>query len=148
MYLDLHSNRFTSFPTYILKMNCIANLDISRNDIGPSFALDSYLRCPTLKQLNLSYNQLVCIPEFLTNVAENLEQLLLEGWVALVNRLQCNRHNRKSYACYPEGWLLQHGKDCLVCSEALTLSSQCANCYNFQCCITKYMSISVGLDRI
>ncbi|XP_075001871.1 leucine-rich repeat serine/threonine-protein kinase 2 [Calonectris borealis] len=78
-YLDLHSNRFTSFPTYLLKMNCIANLDISRNDIGPSFALDPYLRCPTLKQLNLSYNQLVCTPEFLTNVAENLEQLLLEG---------------------------------------------------------------------
>ncbi|NXC70111.1 LRRK2 kinase, partial [Anhinga anhinga] len=78
-YLDLHSNRFTSFPIYLLKMNCIANLDISRNDIGPSFALDPYLRCPTLKQLNLSYNQLVCTPEFLTNVAENLEQLLLEG---------------------------------------------------------------------
>lgn len=78
-YLDLHSNRFTSFPTYLLKMNCIANLDISRNDIGPSFALDPYLRCPTLKQLNLSYNQLVCTPEFLANVAENLEQLLLEG---------------------------------------------------------------------
>ncbi|XP_061874693.1 leucine-rich repeat serine/threonine-protein kinase 2 isoform X2 [Colius striatus] len=83
-YLDLHSNRFTSFPTYLLKMNCIANLDISRNDIGPSFALDPYLRCPTLKQLNLSYNQLVCIPEFLTNVAENLEQLLLEG-----NKISC-----------------------------------------------------------
>uniref|UniRef100_A0A8C3L363 Leucine rich repeat kinase 2 n=2 Tax=Chrysolophus pictus TaxID=9089 RepID=A0A8C3L363_CHRPC len=56
-YLDLHSNRFTSFPTYLLKMNCIAYLDISRNDIGPSFALDPHLRCPTLKQLNLSYNQ-------------------------------------------------------------------------------------------
>uniref|UniRef100_A0A8B9NAR3 Leucine rich repeat kinase 2 n=1 Tax=Accipiter nisus TaxID=211598 RepID=A0A8B9NAR3_9AVES len=83
-YLDLHSNRFTSFPTYLLKMNCIANLDISRNDIGPSFALDPYLRCPTLKQLNLSYNQLVCTPEFLTNVAENLEQLLLEG-----NKISC-----------------------------------------------------------
>ncbi|XP_074937446.1 leucine-rich repeat serine/threonine-protein kinase 2 isoform X1 [Phalacrocorax aristotelis] len=78
-FLDLHSNRFTSFPTYLLKMNCIANLDISRNDIGPSFALDPHLRCPTLKQLNLSYNQLVCTPEFLTSVAENLEQLLLEG---------------------------------------------------------------------
>ncbi|KAF4793882.1 leucine rich repeat kinase 2 [Turdus rufiventris] len=78
-YLDLHSNRFTSFPTYLLKMNCIANLDISRNDIGPSFALDPCLRCPTLKQLNLSYNQLGSIPEFLTSVAENLEQLLLEG---------------------------------------------------------------------
>ncbi|XP_075575896.1 leucine-rich repeat serine/threonine-protein kinase 2 [Pelecanus crispus] len=83
-YLDLHSNRFTSFPTYLLKMNCITNLDISRNDIGPSFALDPYLRCPTLKQLNLSYNQLACIPEFLTNVAENLEQLLLEG-----NKILC-----------------------------------------------------------
>ncbi|XP_075348126.1 leucine-rich repeat serine/threonine-protein kinase 2 isoform X1 [Mycteria americana] len=82
--LDLHSNRFTSFPAYLLKMNCIANLDISRNDIGPSFALDPYLRCPTLKQLNLSYNQLVCTPEFLTNVAENLEQLLLEG-----NKILC-----------------------------------------------------------
>ncbi|XP_069739337.1 leucine-rich repeat serine/threonine-protein kinase 2 isoform X1 [Phaenicophaeus curvirostris] len=83
-YLDLHSNRFTSFPTCLLKMNCIANLDISRNDIGPSFALDPYLRCLTLKQLNLSYNQLVCIPEFLTDVAENLEQLLLEG-----NKISC-----------------------------------------------------------
>ncbi|KFP00259.1 Leucine-rich repeat serine/threonine-protein kinase 2, partial [Calypte anna] len=83
-YLDLHSNRFTYFPTYLLKMNCLANLDISRNDIGPSFSLDPYLRCPTLKQLNLSYNQLVCIPEFLTNVAENLEQLLLEG-----NKMSC-----------------------------------------------------------
>uniref|UniRef100_A0A8C3TPV7 non-specific serine/threonine protein kinase n=1 Tax=Catharus ustulatus TaxID=91951 RepID=A0A8C3TPV7_CATUS len=83
-YLDLHSNRFTSFPTYLLKMNCIANLDISRNDIGPSFALDPCLRCPTLKQLNLSYNQLVSIPEFLTSVAENLEQLLLEG-----NKISC-----------------------------------------------------------
>uniref|UniRef100_A0A8C5X2F0 non-specific serine/threonine protein kinase n=1 Tax=Malurus cyaneus samueli TaxID=2593467 RepID=A0A8C5X2F0_9PASS len=83
-YLDLHSNRFTSFPTYLLKMNCIANLDISRNDIGPSFALDPCLRCPTLKHLNLSYNQLVCIPEFLTSVAENLEQLLLEG-----NKISC-----------------------------------------------------------
>ncbi|XP_035747561.1 leucine-rich repeat serine/threonine-protein kinase 2 isoform X1 [Egretta garzetta] len=83
-YLDLHSNRFTSFPTYLLKMNCIANLDISRNDIGPSFALDPYLRCPTLKQLNLSYNQLVCTPEFLMDVAENLEQLLLEG-----NKILC-----------------------------------------------------------
>uniref|UniRef100_A0A8C5NPW2 non-specific serine/threonine protein kinase n=1 Tax=Junco hyemalis TaxID=40217 RepID=A0A8C5NPW2_JUNHY len=83
-YLDLHSNRFTAFPPYLLRMNCITNLDISRNDIGPSFALDPNLRCPTLKQLNLSYNQLVCTPEFLTSVAENLEQLSLEG-----NKISC-----------------------------------------------------------
>ncbi|KAM9169265.1 leucine-rich repeat serine/threonine-protein kinase 2 [Pangshura tecta] len=78
-YLDLHSNRFASFPTYLLKMNFIANLDISRNDIGPSLALDPHTKCPTLKQLNLSYNQLSCVPKFLADVAENLEQLMLEG---------------------------------------------------------------------
>ncbi|EMP38944.1 Leucine-rich repeat serine/threonine-protein kinase 2 [Chelonia mydas] len=78
-YLDLHSNQFASFPTYLLKMNCIANLDISRNEIGPSLALDPHSKCPSLKQLNLSYNQLSCIPKFLVDVAENLEQLMLEG---------------------------------------------------------------------
>nr|XP_047924504.1 leucine-rich repeat serine/threonine-protein kinase 2 isoform X1 [Anser cygnoides] len=103
-YLDLHSNRFTSFPTYLLKMNCIANLDISRNDIGPSFALDPYLRCPTLKQLNLSYNQLVCTPEFLANVAENLEQLLLEG-----NKISCIC----SPICLKELKILNISKNCI-----------------------------------
>nr|XP_012385566.2 leucine-rich repeat serine/threonine-protein kinase 2 [Dasypus novemcinctus] len=78
-HLDLHSNKFTSFPSYVLKMNCIANLDVSRNDIGPSIALDPGVRCATLKQLNLSYNQLSSVPENLAQVAEKLEQLILEG---------------------------------------------------------------------
>ncbi|XP_044535041.1 leucine-rich repeat serine/threonine-protein kinase 2 [Gracilinanus agilis] len=78
-YLDLHSNKITSIPAYFLKMNCIANLDISRNDIGPTIILDPSIRCPTLKLLNLSYNQLSSVPEFLADVIENLEQLLLEG---------------------------------------------------------------------
>uniref|UniRef100_A0A7M4F8T5 Leucine rich repeat kinase 2 n=1 Tax=Crocodylus porosus TaxID=8502 RepID=A0A7M4F8T5_CROPO len=77
--LDLHSNRFTSFPTYLLKMNCIANLDISRNDIGPFITLDPNIKCPSLKQFNLSYNQLSSIPEFLADVLEKLEQLIMEG---------------------------------------------------------------------
>ncbi|KAM8978540.1 leucine-rich repeat serine/threonine-protein kinase 2 isoform X1 [Sarcophilus harrisii] len=78
-YLDLHSNKITSIPAYLLKMNSIANLDISRNDIGPSIILDPSIRCPTLKQLNLSYNQLYSVPEHLADVTENLEQLFLEG---------------------------------------------------------------------
>ncbi|XP_072510416.1 leucine-rich repeat serine/threonine-protein kinase 2 isoform X2 [Notamacropus eugenii] len=78
-YLDLHSNKITSIPASLFKMNCIANLDISRNDIGPSIILDPAIRCPTLKQLNLSYNQLSSVPEFLADVIENLEHLLLEG---------------------------------------------------------------------
>ncbi|XP_045152323.1 leucine-rich repeat serine/threonine-protein kinase 2, partial [Echinops telfairi] len=78
-HLDLHSNKFTSFPSYLLKMKCIINLDVSRNDIGPSIVLDPAVRCPTLKQLNLSYNQLSSVPEHLAAVAEKLEQLTLEG---------------------------------------------------------------------
>ncbi|XP_048357550.1 leucine-rich repeat serine/threonine-protein kinase 2 [Sphaerodactylus townsendi] len=78
-YLDLHSNHFTSFPLYLLKMPCIAHLDISRNDIGPCFVLDSKIVCTTLKLLNLSYNQLSCVPEFLADVAKKLEHLILEG---------------------------------------------------------------------
>ncbi|XP_059967807.1 leucine-rich repeat serine/threonine-protein kinase 2 isoform X4 [Mesoplodon densirostris] len=78
-HLDLQSNKFTSFPPYLLKMNCIANLDVSRNDIGPSVVLDRSVRCSTLKQFNLSYNQLSFLPENLSDVVENLEQLILEG---------------------------------------------------------------------
>uniref|UniRef100_A0A452VIK4 non-specific serine/threonine protein kinase n=1 Tax=Ursus maritimus TaxID=29073 RepID=A0A452VIK4_URSMA len=78
-HLDLHSNKFTSFPSYLLKMNCIANLDVSRNDISPSVVLDSAVKCPTLKQFNLSYNQLSSFPENLGDVVEKLEQLILEG---------------------------------------------------------------------
>lgn len=78
-YLDLHSNHFTSFPTYLLKIPCIAHLDVSRNDIGPSLILSSKFVSYTLKLLNLSYNQLLYVPEFLADVAEKLEHLILEG---------------------------------------------------------------------
>uniref|UniRef100_A0A8D2LCR7 non-specific serine/threonine protein kinase n=1 Tax=Varanus komodoensis TaxID=61221 RepID=A0A8D2LCR7_VARKO len=77
--LDLHSNLFTSFPAYVLKMPHIAHLDVSRNDIGPSLTVDAKIVCPTLKLLNLSYNQLTCFPGFLASVAEKLEHLILEG---------------------------------------------------------------------
>lgn len=60
-------------------MNCIANLDISRNEIGPSIVLEHAVKCLTLKQFNLSYNQLSSVPENLGDVAEKLEQLILEG---------------------------------------------------------------------
>ncbi|XP_066490091.1 leucine-rich repeat serine/threonine-protein kinase 2 isoform X1 [Tiliqua scincoides] len=78
-YLDLHSNHFSSFPAYLLRMPRIEHLDVSRNDIGPSIVLDSKTVCTTLKLLNLAYNQLSSIPEFLPSVAENLEHLILEG---------------------------------------------------------------------
>ncbi|XP_030072525.1 leucine-rich repeat serine/threonine-protein kinase 2 [Microcaecilia unicolor] len=78
-HLDLHSNRVPSFPSYILDMHCITYLDVSRNDIGPSLDLAQSTRCPALKHLNLSYNQLTVIPDFLGDVTEKLEELILEG---------------------------------------------------------------------
>ncbi|XP_063164052.1 leucine-rich repeat serine/threonine-protein kinase 2 [Candoia aspera] len=78
-YLDLHSNRLKSFPQYLLEMPQIAHLDVSRNDIGPSLSFNPNITCPTLKLLNLSYNQLSSIPEYLANVLIKLEHLILEG---------------------------------------------------------------------
>ncbi|XP_069485312.1 leucine-rich repeat serine/threonine-protein kinase 2 [Ambystoma mexicanum] len=78
-YLDLHSNRFSSFPSHVLEMNRIVYLDMSRNDIGPSLPFDRTMVCPSLKQLNLSYNQLTCIPEFLGDIVGKLQELILEG---------------------------------------------------------------------
>ncbi|GAB1299751.1 Leucine-rich repeat serine/threonine-protein kinase 2 [Apodemus speciosus] len=78
-HLDLHSNKLASFPSFLLKMPSITNLDASRNDIGPTVVLDPAVKCPSLKQFNLSYNQLSSIPDNLAQAVEKLEQLLLEG---------------------------------------------------------------------
>lgn len=78
-HLDLHSNKFATFPSFMLKMPSVIHLDASRNDIGPTVVLDPVVKCPSLKQFNLSYNQLSSIPENLDQVVEKLEQLLLEG---------------------------------------------------------------------
>ncbi|KAM8973231.1 leucine-rich repeat serine/threonine-protein kinase 2 isoform 2-T2 [Pelodytes ibericus] len=78
-YLDLRSNSFKSLPSHVLEITTITFLDISRNEIGPSLDLSSTTSCPSLKQLNLSYNQLLFFPETIVSVAEKLEDLILEG---------------------------------------------------------------------
>ncbi|KAM4677991.1 LOW QUALITY PROTEIN: leucine-rich repeat serine/threonine-protein kinase 2-like [Discoglossus pictus] len=78
-HLDLHSNNFKSFPSCVLEIASISSLDISRNEIGPAIELNSITKCPTLKQLNPSYNQLKRFPESIGNVALKLEELILEG---------------------------------------------------------------------
>ncbi|XP_039210433.1 leucine-rich repeat serine/threonine-protein kinase 2 isoform X2 [Crotalus tigris] len=88
-YLDLHSNRLKSFPQCLLEMPQIAHLDVSRNEIGPTLCFNPKVTCPTLKLLNLSYNQLSHIPRDLGDVLIKLEHLILEGnrLSALVGRL-------------------------------------------------------------
>ncbi|XP_078536216.1 leucine-rich repeat serine/threonine-protein kinase 2 isoform X2 [Lissotriton helveticus] len=79
VHLDLHSNRFTLFPINILEMTHIKYLDISRNDIGPFLQISPSMRCPALKHLDLSYNNLTSIPECIGDVLEKLQELILEG---------------------------------------------------------------------
>ncbi|XP_026533023.1 leucine-rich repeat serine/threonine-protein kinase 2 [Notechis scutatus] len=78
-YLDLHSNHLKSFPQYLLEMPQIVHLDISRNEIGPTLCFSPTITCPTLKLLNLSYNQLLGIPRYLGNILIKLEHFILEG---------------------------------------------------------------------
>uniref|UniRef100_A0A670YQE4 non-specific serine/threonine protein kinase n=1 Tax=Pseudonaja textilis TaxID=8673 RepID=A0A670YQE4_PSETE len=78
-YLDLHSNHLKSFPQYLLEMPQIVHLDVSRNEIGPTLCFSPTITCPTLKLLNLSYNQLLGIPRYLGNILINLEHFILEG---------------------------------------------------------------------
>ncbi|XP_075713367.1 leucine-rich repeat serine/threonine-protein kinase 2 [Rhinoderma darwinii] len=78
-YLDLRNNNFKNFPAAVLEMNSISFLDVSRNEIGPSLDLHTSTICLTLKHLNLSYNQLKEVPECIGNVAQRLEELVLEG---------------------------------------------------------------------
>ncbi|KAK1168977.1 leucine-rich repeat serine/threonine-protein kinase 2 [Acipenser oxyrinchus oxyrinchus] len=78
-HLDLHSNRFTSFPSCVLKINSISYLNISRNEIGPSLTLDPDVRCPTLKQFIVSFNHLSSIPDHLGQIVDKLEEISLEG---------------------------------------------------------------------
>ncbi|XP_044136143.1 leucine-rich repeat serine/threonine-protein kinase 2 isoform X1 [Bufo gargarizans] len=78
-YLDLRNNNFKTFPAAVLEMSSISFLDLSRNEIGPSIDLHTSAICLTLKHLNLSYNQLKEFPECTENVAQRLEELILEG---------------------------------------------------------------------
>ncbi|XP_039617045.1 leucine-rich repeat serine/threonine-protein kinase 2 isoform X2 [Polypterus senegalus] len=77
-HLDLHSNRFTIFPFYMMKMPCLIYLNISRNEIA-SLTLDSKIRSSSLKQLVLSFNSISFLPDNLGRVLESLEELQLEG---------------------------------------------------------------------
>ncbi|XP_023564370.1 leucine-rich repeat serine/threonine-protein kinase 2 [Octodon degus] len=107
-HLDLHSNKFTSFPSCLLKMSCISNLDVSRNDIGPSMGVDGSVKCPTLRQLNLSYNQLSSVPETLPVVVERLEQLILEGLATmpfLPSSITSLKLSQNKFTCIPDAIL-------------------------------------------
>ncbi|XP_077373311.1 leucine-rich repeat serine/threonine-protein kinase 2 isoform X2 [Festucalex cinctus] len=77
--LDLQGNQLQSLPAELLALPALATLNVSRNCVGPRLDLDAAAACPSLRQLNLSFNKLTAFPRQLGRATEHLEELLMEG---------------------------------------------------------------------
>ncbi|XP_057185607.1 leucine-rich repeat serine/threonine-protein kinase 2 [Triplophysa rosa] len=77
--LDLQCNKLQSLPAELLALPALSMLNVSRNLIGPLLLLDPTVQCPTLRQLNLSFNLITVFPFQLGQAMNKLEELSLEG---------------------------------------------------------------------
>uniref|UniRef100_A0A8C1W2R3 non-specific serine/threonine protein kinase n=1 Tax=Cyprinus carpio TaxID=7962 RepID=A0A8C1W2R3_CYPCA len=77
--LDLQGNHLQSLPVELLGLPALRALNVSRNCIGPLLLLDPTVRSPSLRQLNLSFNQITIFPFQLGQAMDRLEELSLEG---------------------------------------------------------------------
>lgn len=77
--LDLQGNQLQSLPVELLSLLSLSALNVSRNCVGPLVALDASVSCPSLRQLNLSFNKITSFPEGLCWAMGQLEELLMEG---------------------------------------------------------------------
>ncbi|XP_041852289.1 leucine-rich repeat serine/threonine-protein kinase 2 isoform X2 [Melanotaenia boesemani] len=76
--LDLQGNQLQSLPEELLSLPSLNTLNVSRNCVGPVLNFDPSVTCPSLRQLNLSFNKITFPPE-LGRITEQLEELSLEG---------------------------------------------------------------------
>lgn len=77
--LDLQSNQLQSLPVELLSLLSLSTLNVSRNCVGPLLTFDPTVTCPSLRQLNLSFNKITMFPHELGHVVDQLEELLMEG---------------------------------------------------------------------
>ncbi|XP_051917154.1 leucine-rich repeat serine/threonine-protein kinase 2 [Hippocampus zosterae] len=77
--LDLQGNQLQSLPAELLALPALATLNVSRNCVGPHLTFDASAACPSLRQLNLSFNKLTAFPRQLGRATQHLEELLMEG---------------------------------------------------------------------
>ncbi|KAK9952637.1 hypothetical protein ABG768_018455 [Culter alburnus] len=77
--LDLQGNQLQSLPGELLRLPALSALNVSRNCIGPLLLLDPNVHSLTLRQLNLSFNQITVFPFQLGQAMDKLEELSLEG---------------------------------------------------------------------
>uniref|UniRef100_A0A672Z3Z9 non-specific serine/threonine protein kinase n=1 Tax=Sphaeramia orbicularis TaxID=375764 RepID=A0A672Z3Z9_9TELE len=77
--LDLQGNQIQSLPVQLLALPSLNTLNVSRNRVGPLLTFDPSITCPSLRHLNLSFNQITTFPEELGWAVEQLEELFIEG---------------------------------------------------------------------
>ncbi|XP_056101697.1 leucine-rich repeat serine/threonine-protein kinase 2 [Rhinichthys klamathensis goyatoka] len=77
--LDLQGNQLQSLPGELLRLPALSVLNVSHNCIGPHLLLDPAVCSPSLRQLNLSFNQITVFPFQLGQATGRLEELSLEG---------------------------------------------------------------------
>ncbi|KAK2842680.1 hypothetical protein Q5P01_012880 [Channa striata] len=77
--LDLQGNQLTLLPTELLSLPSLSMLNVSRNCVGPLLTFDPAVICPSLRQLNLSFNKIATFPYELGRAMDQLEELFVEG---------------------------------------------------------------------
>ncbi|XP_034541461.1 leucine-rich repeat serine/threonine-protein kinase 2 isoform X2 [Notolabrus celidotus] len=77
--LDLQGNQLRSLPVELLSLLSLSTLNVSRNCVGPLLTFDPAVACPSLRQLNLSFNKITTFPHELGRAMDHLEELVMEG---------------------------------------------------------------------
>lgn len=77
--LDLQGNQLQSLPVELLYLLSLSTLNVSRNCVGPLLTFDPTVTCPSLRQLNLSFNKITTFPHELGRAMGQLEELFMEG---------------------------------------------------------------------
>ncbi|XP_044212078.1 leucine-rich repeat serine/threonine-protein kinase 2 isoform X1 [Thunnus albacares] len=77
--LDLQGNQLQSLPAELLALPSLSTLNVSRNCVGPLLIFDPAVTCPSLRQLNLSFNKITTFPHELGRAMDQLEELFMEG---------------------------------------------------------------------
>uniref|UniRef100_M3ZKS1 non-specific serine/threonine protein kinase n=1 Tax=Xiphophorus maculatus TaxID=8083 RepID=M3ZKS1_XIPMA len=72
--LDLQGNQLRSLPDDLLALPSLSTLNVSRNCIGPVLTFDPAVTCPSLRQLNLSFNKITTFPYELGRTMGKLEE--------------------------------------------------------------------------
>ncbi|KAK5866910.1 hypothetical protein PBY51_011444 [Eleginops maclovinus] len=77
--LDLQGNQLQALPVELLSLLSLSTLNVSRNCVGPLLTFDPAVSCPSLRQLNLSFNKINTFPQELGRAVGRLEELIMEG---------------------------------------------------------------------